>query len=341
MRKMFRTLAVAAIGICLAGSSVLAADPTPAQRPGLPTDAKLDGRKKIVFISGHPSHGFAQHEHFAGCMFLAKELNENVPQVYAEVYKYDWPTDAHAFDDAAAIVIYCDGGNGHMALKHLKELGELMDKGVGLGCLHYAVEPGDEKGNPNGRAEFLKWIGGYFETHYSINPDWKADYSKLPQEEVTRGVTPFSTNDEWYYHMRFRENMEGVKPVLSAVPPDKTRQGKDDAHGGNPDVRAGVGKNIPETTVWIAERPNNGRGFGCTGGHFHFNWGSDEFRKTILNSIVWIAHVDVPKDGVSTKTPTPDELLANLDPKKVDEHMKDDLPKRLQEMNGQKTAQAK
>src|SRR5947208_12002467 len=101
------------------------------QRPGLAPDTNLAGRKKIVFISGGPSHGFAQHEHFAGCMFLAKNLNENVPQVAAEVYKYEWPKDEHAFDNAAAIVIYCDGGGGHIAIPHLKQLSELMDKGVG------------------------------------------------------------------------------------------------------------------------------------------------------------------------------------------------------------------
>ena len=37
-----------------------------AQRPGLAANADLAGRKKIVFLSGHPSHGYAQHEQYAG-----------------------------------------------------------------------------------------------------------------------------------------------------------------------------------------------------------------------------------------------------------------------------------
>jgi type 1 glutamine amidotransferase len=335
MRTIFRTLFFAVLGLSVAAPAI-AADAQPPQRPGLAANADLTGRKKIVFLSGHPSHGYAQHEHYAGCMFLAKNLNENVPQVYCEVYKYDWPTDPHAFDNVAAIVIYCDGGEGHMAMKHLKELGDLMDKGVGLGCIHYAVEiPKGEAGD-----DFLKWIGGYFETFHSINPDWTADYKDFPKHDTANGVKPFKTTDEWYYHMRFRPDMQGVTELLHAVPPDKTRQGKDDAHGGNPEVRDGIGKNLQETTVWVSDRANNGRGFGCTGGHFHFNWGSDNFRKAILNSIVWIAHVDVPKGGVQSKTPTIDELLANLDPKKVDEKMKADLPKRLEDMNGAPTAAA-
>ena len=41
-------------------------------------------RRKIVFIAGKPSHGYAAHEHKAGCLLLAKALNENVPQVRTE-----------------------------------------------------------------------------------------------------------------------------------------------------------------------------------------------------------------------------------------------------------------
>ena len=59
-----------------------------------------------------------------------------------------------------------------------------------------SVEPGDEKSNPNGRAEFLRWIGGYFETFYSVNPHWKADVTSLPNHPVANGVHPFSTKDE-------------------------------------------------------------------------------------------------------------------------------------------------
>jgi len=336
MSRTARNLFAFTLMVCLTGLAARAADEIGPYRPGLPEGTKLEGRKKIVFLSGKPSHGYAQHEQFAGDMLLAKALNENVPSVYCEVYKHEWPKDEHAFDNAAAIIIFCDGGAGHMAIPHLEQLGQLMDKGVGLGCIHYAVEV--PKG-PAGDA-FLKWIGGYFETFWSVNPTWTGDFSKIPQHEATRGVHPFSTHDEWYYHMRFRPNMEGVTELLSAIPPDSTRKGKDDAHGGNPAVRAGIGKNIPETTVWVSTRDHDGRGFGCTGAHYHFNWGQDDFRKTILNSILWVAHVEVPANGVQSKRPTPDDLLANLDKKKGPEIEKDKLQKQIDEMNQQPAAAA-
>ena len=208
MSRTCRGIAAFALLISLTALSALAADEP--QTPGLAAGTDLTGRKKIVFISGTPSHGYAQHEQYAGCMLLAKDLNENVPGVICQVYKHQWPTDEHAFDDAAAIVIFCDGGPGHIAIPHLKQLADLMDKGVGLGCIHYAVElPTGEAGD-----DFKKWIGGYFETFWSVNPTWTGHFSDIPQQEVTRGVHPFTTHDEWYYHMRFRDNMEGVTPIL-------------------------------------------------------------------------------------------------------------------------------
>lgn len=267
--------------------------------------------KKIVFIAGSPSHGPGEHEHRAGCLLLSKCLNQ-VPGVTSVVYSNGWPTSASVFEGADAIVIYSDGGDSHPAIKpeHLQVLGELMKKGIGLGCLHYAVEVPKDKGGP----EFLQWIGGYFETFWSVNPTWEGDFKKLPDHPITRGVKPFQIRDEWYYHMRFPENMKGVTPILTSVPPDSTRgrPGSNDAHGGNPEVQKHPGE--PEHVMWAIERADGGRGFGFTGGHYHKNWGNDDFRKIVLNAILWIAKADVPATGTQCAV-TPEELKQNLDPK--------------------------
>lgn len=299
-------------------------------------------KKKVVLIAGRVSHGFAQHEHVAGCKLLANWLNKSAP-VEAVVVENGWPKDESVLNGAAAIVIFCDGGRGHVALsppENLKKLDALNEKGVGIGFIHYGVEPAGADVKPNGRAEFLKWAGGYFETFYSVNPHWKGTFTQIGKHPVANGVKPFATQDEWYYHMRFRENMDGVTPILSAVPPDKTRQGKDGPHSGNPDVRAGVGKNQPETTVWVSDNKNGSRGFGCTGAHFHFNWGSDNFRKTILNAIVWIAKAEVPANGVECATPTVDELLQNVTKPLPKDFDKAKEQKKLEEMNQPVTAPA-
>jgi type 1 glutamine amidotransferase len=265
------------------------------------------GAKKIVIVAGKPSHGPAEHEFRAGALLL-KSCLDKLPGYNTTIISNGWPTDTSAFDSADAIVLYMDGGNGHPAIQddHLAQLGAALKHGAGLACLHYAVEVPATNGGP----EFLQWLGGYFEINWSVNPMWQADFKTLPDHPITRGVKPFTIRDEWYYHMRFAD--KNVTPILTAVPPDSTREKPDDPHGGNPYVRARKG--MPEVTAWAFERADGGRGFGITGSHYHKNWGNDDFRKLVLNAIVWIAKGDVPPGGVESSV-TPEQLSQNLDPK--------------------------
>lgn len=267
--------------------------------------------KKIIFLAGALSHGPGQHEHRAGCLLLQSCLT-NVPGLTSVVYSNGWPDDSKAFDDAAAVVVYCDGGPAHLLLQkdRLQQMDKLMDRGVGLVCLHYAVEPTKE----NGQTEFIRWMGGCFEINWSVNPTWIADIKSLPAHPVARGVKPFSLRDEWYFHMRFRDAMKGVTPLLSAVPTSGTIKRDDGPHENNPTVRAEVERGDVQHLAWAAERQNGGRGFGYTGGHYHENWGNDNARKLVLNAILWTAKIEVPPDGVKS-TVTEEQLKANLDPK--------------------------
>jgi len=264
-------------------------------------------KKLILFIAGPDSHSRGAHEHYAGCRYLADLLNKYAKGVRAVVCR-GWPEKPELLRSAAAIIIYCDGGRRHLALNHLQELDALMKQGVGLGCLHYAVEV--PKGKPG--EYMLNWIGGYFETYWSVNPTWTPKFEKFPDHPISRGLKPFSIRDEWYFHMRFREGMVGVTPILSAVAPASTMRRPDGPHSGNPHVRAAVARGEPQHVAWAYERPDGGRGFGFTGGHFHANWADDNFRKVVLNAALWLAKVEVPPDGVQTPTPTQEELEAYL-----------------------------
>ena len=63
----------------------------------------------------------------------------------------------------------------------------------------------------------------------------------------------------------------------------------------------------------MAEGRDRGRGAGFTGGHWHRNWAIDDFRTAVLNTIVWVAGIEVPKDGVPSDKVTAEELNRNLD----------------------------
>jgi hypothetical protein len=269
-----------------------------------------DQAKTVVFVAGKQSHGYGAHEHRAGSILLAEALEAGMPGYTAKVVTDGWPEDNAVFDGADAIVIYSDGAGGHPALPHRDFLDALMKEGVGLVCLHFAVEV--PAGSPGGD-DFLEWIGGFFELHWSVNPHWTPTFAELPDHPITRGVGPFTLNDEWYYHMRFRPEMEGVTPILSAVPPESSLDRPDGDRSGNPDVRRAVAAGEPQHVAWAFERPDGGRGFGFTGGHVHWNWGDDDFRTVVLNAIVWASGGEVPEGGVPSDTPSQAQLEANQD----------------------------
>jgi len=274
-----------------------------------PIAAEAADMKKIVFVAGKQSHGWGAHEHKAGCMLLAERLNENMPNVNAVVTTEGWPEDNSIFDDAAAVVIYCDGYEGHPIKPHLDFFDSLAQKGVGLVTIHWATEV--ERGPI--AEKFLEWQGGFCDLHWSVNPHWTADYKTLPDHPITRGVEPFAVNDEWYYHMRFIDGMKGVTPILTALPPAASLSRPDGPRSGNPDVRKAIANGEPQHVAWAYDRPGGGRGFGFTGAHIHDNWGHDDFRKIVLNAICWTANIEIPEGGVPSATPTREELDANQD----------------------------
>jgi tetratricopeptide (TPR) repeat protein len=268
-----------------------------------------EATRTILFLAGKPSHGYGAHDHWAGCRLLCKSLNDSGLPIVAEVYRYGWPQDAKMFEGIDCVVFYGDGGRGHMVTAHLAEMDVLAKKGIGFVCLHYAVEV--PKG-PVGE-KFLEWLGGYFETDWSVNPHWTASFSNLPEHPVTRGVRPFEINDEWYYHMRFREGMRNVTPILTDLPPAETLSRSDGSHSGNPHVRAAIARGEVQHVAWALNRDDGGRSFGFTGGHVHWNWADPNYRKLVLNAIAWCAKINVPPDGISDQSKTMADMEMNHD----------------------------
>ena len=245
--------------------------------------------KSIILIAGKPSHGPGEHEFRAGSLLLQKCLDQ-VPGISSVVYPNGWPNVEGAFDKANAVLLYADGGAGHPAIQgeHMKIIDGLANKGVGIGCAHYAVEV--PKGEP-GEA-MHRWIGGYYENMYSVNP---------------------SVRDEWYFNIRWPSDMKGITPILVAKPSDQVRKGPYVYPAGPyPHIVEAAGRD--ETMMWVYERPDGGRSFGFTGGHRHVNWGNENFRKVVLNALLWIAKADVPEGGMKCSI-SEEDLNANLDSK--------------------------
>lgn len=253
-------------------------------------------------------------------MLLLAQCLEAVPSLNVDVHDGGWLSSDDALEGASAVAIFADGGAGHPLLEddHLADISRLVDeRRLGLGLMHYAVElpAGD------GAQRVDAWIGGHYQDRISCNPIWEARMAPLPRHPVTRGVSSFTTTDEWYFNIQFSDTaaegsgspgLDGhITPILVATPSEAVRRGPY-VYPPGPYAHIVGANGRRETLMWVVERHDGGRGFGMTGGHFHANWANDAFRTVVLNALAWIAGAEVPPEGVSS-TLTSGDLRRNLD----------------------------
>lgn len=258
---------------------------------------------KIALVVGPHNHPPGSHEPLAGAKLVAWCLNNssNVKSVQAEVFQ-GWP-EKSALEGVKSVVfigdlfppsVFDDSG------KAMRELGELMDKGVGIVCLHYATGVTGDKVGKDGDHPLLHWMGGYFanpgsEHHQSVArifPEAKIEVGD-PGHPVNRGWSAFTLEDEPYMNNFFGSG--ALKPrgktfvfATSQLPPEDPKT---------------------ETVAWGVERPDGGRGMGIVMPHFYRNWGVVDLRRLILNGIVWTSKRDVPTGGVQGEAPELDRFL--------------------------------
>ncbi|MBN1845176.1 MAG: ThuA domain-containing protein [Sedimentisphaerales bacterium] len=241
--------------------------------------------KKVILMAGPASHGRGEHTWPEDAILLAECLQTagNIKKIRIEVIQNGWPKDPAVLDDAAAIVLLSDGLTSHpwRQSDRRRKIRQLAAKGVGLALIHYALAPPE-----GGEADFLVWVGGYWQLGYSQNPIQTLEVAPATAAHpICRGWRPFTARDEFYYRIRFGEQDKRLVPILTGLLPE--------AAGG------------PEILAWAIERQDGGRGFGFTGGHYHANWKIEPFRRMVLNAILWTAKVAVPKEGVLSRIPEP------------------------------------
>lgn len=265
----------------------------------------------VVFIAGPESHFYGEHEFNAGGEILVADLN-NSGVVTATLHKNGWPKEG-IDANASAIVLYMDGDSSHPALDHMEELQKSMDRGAGLFAMHFAVHVPPEKAGK----EFAQWIGGFYNSETSTNPHWQGTFTPQTDNPIFNGVNQFTAIDEFYFNIKF--DNPNANPVLTGTPPDEAREHvphprrKFYLFGGSVPEEVVNNKGKEETIAWSLERENGGRGFGFTGGHFHWNWGNKDYRRFVLNAIAWTAKAKIPESGIPTVKLTFEELKQRQD----------------------------
>ncbi|HEY2343222.1 MAG TPA: ThuA domain-containing protein, partial [Chthoniobacteraceae bacterium] len=266
--------------------------------------------KKIVIIAGKKSHGpEGNHIHdypWSARLIKAMLDNSNVhDEVRVEFHQGGWPKDPVTLEDADAIMIISDGRDGDKfeeapqfaSAEHAAIIQRQVDRGCGFLTFHFSTFA------PNVYAkQILDWSGGYFQWETDGKKQW---YSNLkiadadvrlpsPDHQIMHGVKPFHLHEEFYFDLRFDPTDKAFVPLLE-VP--------------------ALGGREPDGNIvaWARERANGGRGFGTSCGHFYDNWENPDFRKFILNAIVWSARAEVPREGIEAKFYDHDQIMAALD----------------------------
>lgn len=257
--------------------------------------------KNIVLIAGLKSHDPGEHEYVKTVRLIKVMLDKaNLKNINTKIYLHGWPPADSLLNDADLILFVTDGADGlnfkeapFMTPTRMAVLQRQVNRGCGLTLLHFSTFATYEWGQ-----KLLQWTGGYYDWQDSTGK--RHHYSDLkvanvqvqlasPKHPVSNGVKPFMVNEEFYYNMRFANHHKGLIPVLKAP-----------ALNGD--------KPWGNVVAWALQRNNGGRAFSATVGHFYTSWQNDDFRKVLLNGLIWAAGIKVPVGGINTRFYTDDEV---------------------------------
>lgn len=262
--------------------------------------------KVIYFMAGIKDHaGPSRHETEKDLLVLQRCLDsvaniKGVKIVTKFIYKRT-ALDINDVKDAAAIVIEssAEGSSkervdplfppspdnrrtySQEVLDYLNQVDSLHKAGMGVVVLHWAVAA------TNQRAANLyrSWFGGGFVEGYSHNPlgMWTVTPIKSGQQHpIMRGVGQWTYKDEIFSRfMVIPQDPHRTDLLMGDAP--KTNQG-----------------NITSRCITWAYEEGKSRGLIYGGMDYHSALLNDNYRRFLLNAIVWAAGIDVPKEGVKS-----------------------------------------
>lgn len=228
-------------------------------------DAEAKG--KVLFIGKQPDHPFGTHMYLHTGEMLTKCLKlSNVETVVSD----GWPKDTSVLEGVSAIVVYTTPA-AELLLDgpHRDQVDAMMKQGVGLVTIHWAssvYEKDLERLGPT----WFSYTGGTWVTVVGLHTGKSPLKQLQPKHPICRGWKEYELFDEYYLNPTIKD----ATPLLQVTAKDK-----------------------PVVVGWSYERPNSGRTFTTTLGHFYKNFQREPFRRMIVNGILWTAKAEVPEGG--------------------------------------------
>jgi hypothetical protein len=262
--------------------------------------------KVIYFMAGVKDHaGPSRHETEKDLLVLQRCLDsvtniKGVKIVTRFIYKRT-ALDINDLKDAAAIVIEssAEGSSKERVdplfppstdnrrtyskevQDYLNQVDSLHKAGMGVVVLHWAVAATHQRA----ANLYRSWFGGGFVEGYSHNPlgMWTVTPIQSGKKHpIMRGVGKWTYKDEIFSRfMVIPQDPHRTDLLMGEAP--KTNQGKI----------------TPRCITWAYE-DSLSRGLIWGGMDYHSALLNDNYRRFLLNAIVWAAGIDVPKDGVKS-----------------------------------------
>ncbi len=211
----------------------------------------------------------------AGIRLIARFLNDfGEYQVIIEQADSPWNDGPELLDGADAAVLFLTEGAKWVSenQERLAAFKRLSQRGGGLSVLHWGM--GTREAHPV--ADFVSLFGG---CHGGPDRKYKFDdfqlVPSLTPHPILSGIQPFGVSDELYYELKFPAQRRGHTALINAQ----------------------VGQEN-HVVAWAWQREDDGRSFGFSGLHFHKNWEQIEYRRLVMQGILWTLNEKIPVEGL-------------------------------------------
>lgn len=272
-------------------------------------DAQTVPTKTIYFLAGPKDHageeGSGRHETRRDLLVLQNCIDSisNLKGVKI-VTKFSYKRDALNVDDLKgvdAIIIECsaEGSSKERAhpifppsnpgdktydkatLDYLAKVDSLHKAGMGIMILHWGITTTNQKATQY----YLSWFGSASMSGYTRNPlgFWEVKPIEAAKNHpILRGVGPFNYKDEIFSRMLVNPGDPYRTDLLTGTI-QKSNQGAAEPLG-----------------IATAYDKNGARGMLWGGMDYHSALLNENYRRFVLNAILWTAGVDVPAGGVKS-----------------------------------------
>jgi len=166
-------------------------------------------------------------------------------------------------------------------LAYLAQLDSLHKAGMGIMVLHWGITTTNQKATQY----YLSWFGSASLSGYTRNPlgYWSVSPIEAAKNHpILRGVGPFNYKDEIFSRMVVNPGDPYRTDLLTGTI-EKSNQGASEPLG-----------------IATAYDKNGARGVLWGGMDYHSALKNENYRRFVLNAILWTAGIDVPKGGVKS-----------------------------------------